>query len=137
MSQPIRVDPKGGTIEVGGQILLPGAAPLKIDVWRRVRHPPPDLNYVASIKELRETREGLYPAGDPESLIGKVMTWLWVCSHLGPDPRGWRLRVDVRQGGASVPGYPYEYSGPLPPGRPLAELRIVEPVVSLASQQPA
>jgi hypothetical protein len=133
MARPVGLDPKGGLVEVGGQILLPGPAPLKIDVWRRVRHPPPDLDYVASIKELRETREGLYPAGEPASLLGKVLTWQWVCSHLEHDPRGWRVLVDVRQAGRSVPGYPMEYAGPLPPDRPLAELRIIEPFVDISS----
>jgi hypothetical protein len=127
VSQPIRLERRGSIVEVSGRILLPGPAPLKIDVWRRVRHPPPELQHVTTLKDLRETRADYYLAGDPSSLIGKVLTWVWVCSHLPPGPDGWRVRVDVRQGDVSAPGYPVEYAGPLPPGRPLAELRIAEP----------
>ncbi len=113
---------------VSGQILKPGPAPLKIDLWRHVRHPPPEYDHIATIKELRETARIRYTLGEPAALIGKVLTWVWVCSHLEAGHDGWRVRVDVFQDGSSVVGYPVEYAGPLPPGRPLAELRIREEI---------
>ncbi len=128
MSRPIVLDLEGGPVEVAGQILRPGSAPLKIDLWRHVRHPPPDLAHVACIKQLRESARLWYRAGDPAALVGKVITWVWVCSHLEPDDEGWRVRIDVRQQDKSVAGYPIEYAGPLPRNRPLAELRISEPI---------
>lgn len=128
VSRPILIDPKGGPVDVAGQILHPGSAPLKIDLWRHVRHPPPELVHVATIKQLRESARLVYQAGEPAALIGKVITWVWVCSHLQPDEQGWKVRIDVSQGGESVSGYPVEYAGPLPRRRPLAELRISEKI---------
>ena len=31
-----------------------------------------------------------------------------------PSAEGWAVRIEVRQGARSLPGYPVEYSGPLP-----------------------
>ena len=129
MSEPIRLDPNAGAVEVGGQLLWPEAGPLRIGIWRRVRHPPPDLSFVAPVKEYEDRQDGLFSAGDPVRLVGKVLTWQWACWGHEPDPRGWKVRIDVRQDGLSVPGYPIEYEGSLPRGRPLAELRIIEPII--------
>lgn len=131
MSRPILLMPGEGLVEVSGEILLPRAAPLKIDVWRYARHPPPELLHVATIKPAQEEAGPRFWAGDADSLIGKVITWAWDCSALGTSHKGWKVRVDVRQGGQSTPGYPMEYAGPLPKRRPLSELRVAEPVRAL------
>ena len=128
MARKILIDPAGGPVEAAGEILEPGAAPLRIDLWRRVRHPPPELAHVRSVKDLRATRKLYYAVGDPSELLGKVLSWVWVCSHLQDRGEHWRVRVDVRQNSASLPGFPVEYGGPLPPGRELAELRVSEPI---------
>lgn len=131
MRRNIVIDPRGGPIEVTGEILEPGPAPLKIELWRRVRHPPPDLVHVRTVKDIRGQVRPFYRAGEPEDLVGKVLTWVWVCSHLQPGTAaGWRVRVGVCQGGSPVFSFPAVYSGPLPPDRPLAELRIGEMFVA-------
>lgn len=130
MSKPIVVVPGGPSVEFFGEIVRPGSAPLKIDVWRHVRHPPPELMHVATIKAAADS--GIwFSAGDPDSLIGKVVTWVWDCrdlSHGQPGHDQWELRLDVRQGGASLEGYPVKYGGPIPRRRPLTILRVAEPV---------
>lgn len=127
MRRNIVIDPRGGPIEVSGQILEPGPAPLKIDLWRRVRHPPPELVHVRSIKDLVAGDREFYRVGPPEELLGKVVTWVWVCSHLEPgQSESWRVQVDVRQGGGPVFSFPATYTGSLPVDRPLAELRVGE-----------
>ncbi len=128
MSRPILLVPGDGRVELRGEILRPGPAPLKIDLWRHVRHPPPELVHVTTIKGIHEHRGPAWNAGDADSLIGKVLTWIWDCSALPSSEEGWQVRVDVQQDGRSVPGYPAEYSGPLPNHRPLSLLRITEPV---------
>jgi len=130
MPQPIQLVPGDSAIELYGEILSPGSAPLKIDLWRHVRHPPPELLHVVTIKPLAD-QGSWFIAGDADSLIGKVLTWVWDCRALPSHEDGWRLRIDVRQAGTSTPGYPVEYSGPLPRRRPLTLLRIAEPVQSL------
>lgn len=127
MSQTIQLVPGGPPVEVFGEIVSPAAAPLKIDLWRYVRHPPPELLHVATIKQQGEPGVW-FAAGDADNLIGKVITWVWDCRDLPHDEAGWRIRVDVRQGGVSIPGYPVEYTGPIPRRRPLTTLRIAEPV---------
>ncbi len=128
MSRPILLVPGSGRVELFGEILHPGPAPLKIDLWRHVRHPPPELIHVTTIKAIHDRHDSSWSAGEADSLIGKVLTWIWDCSDLPSSEEGWRIRIDVVQGGRSVPGYPTEYSGPLPQNRPLSLLRITEPV---------
>jgi hypothetical protein len=106
-------------------MLEPGAAPIKIDVWRRVRHPPPDMVHSFSVKGIKAA-PGYVDAGHPATLVGKVMTWVWSCADLPSPSAQWRVRVDVQQGGRSVENYPAEYWGPLPEGQPLAQLKISE-----------
>lgn len=128
MSRPILLVPGDGRVDLFGEILRPGPAPLKIDLWRHVRHPPPELVHVTTIKAAHERSGTQWRAGGADSLIGKVLTWIWDCSQLPPSQAGWKVRVDVQQDGRSVPGYPVEYDGPLPQRRPLSVLRITEPV---------
>ena len=130
MSRPICVNRRGGSVEVAGEILEPLRAPLKIDVWRRVRHPPPDLVHAYSVKSAQDPQpSGMrWSAGHPSALIGKVVSWGWTCEGVPPGGGQWRVRVDVMQDGVSLPGYPAEYAGPLPPGAPLAQLKISEEV---------
>jgi len=128
VARPILVDPKGGPVRVAGQILAPGFAPLKIDVWRYVRHPPPDMVHAYSVKSLDEDATGSYDAGQPAALIGKVVSWVWLCDHLRGGATQWHVRVTVEQDGAPVEGYPAEYAGPLPDDSPLAQLKISEVV---------
>ncbi len=130
MSRPILLIPGSDPVVVLGEILRPGTAPLKVDLWRHVRHPPPELMHVATIKAMGD-RGPRFGAGDADSLIGKVLTWVWDCSSLPGSEEGWQVRVDVQQGSRSVPGYPVEYDGPLPQRRPLAQLRIAEPIRAL------
>jgi hypothetical protein len=126
VSRPIRIDPRGEPVFVFGEMLEPsGAAPLKIDVWRQVRHPPPDLIHAYGVKTLQDRGEW-FRAGHPATLVGKLVSWIWVCDELPRTTSRWRVRVDVRQGQNSAPGYPAEYSGPLPAGQSLAQLKISE-----------
>ncbi len=128
VARPILVNRRGGPVRVLGEILEPGPAPLKIDVWRHVRHPPPDLIHVYTVKSAMDEVAGSYVAGHPTALWGKVISWVWVYEGGDQPARSWRVRIDVQQDGASLPGYPAEYSGPLPPGLPLAHLKISEEV---------
>jgi hypothetical protein len=128
MGLPILIDPQGEPVEVGAMMVRPGLAPLKIDLWRRVRHPPPDLVHVASIAGHKDTARVLYSLGQPAALVGKVLSWAWDTSGLAPSTEGWVVRIDVRQGARSLPGYPVEHAGPLPEGPPLAEVRITEDI---------
>ncbi|MCH9680889.1 MAG: hypothetical protein K0V04_05600 [Deltaproteobacteria bacterium] len=130
MSRPILLIPGGGPVVLHGEIIRPGAAPLKVDLWRHVRYPPPELLHVTTIRAV-EDRGPRFSAGDADGLIGKVVTWVWDCSALPPSEEGWQVRVDVQQAGQSTPGYPAEYDGPLPRRRPLSQLRIAEPVRAL------
>lgn len=111
-----------------GEILAPGFAPLKIDIWRYVRHPPPDVVHAYSVKAVNDESSGYYGAGDAASLVGKVVSWVWICDRLDGGAPQWRVRVDVQQDGVSCPGYPAEYWGPLPEDQPLAQLKISEVV---------
>lgn len=110
-----------------GQILAPGQAPLKIDVWRYVRHPPPDMVHAYDVKRPGDDARGYFLAGTGASLIGKVVRWSWIWD----DP--WQVRIDVRQDGVSVPGFPAGYSGRLghgaqgPVPRRLRIAELVEP----------
>lgn len=129
MSRPILLVPGNGRVELFGQIVHPGPAPLKIDLWRNVRHPPPELIHVACLKGIHEpSGADAWMAGEADELIGKVITWIWDCSELSVAEGDWRVRLDVVQAGRSVPGYPTEYSGRMPRDRPLSLLRITEPV---------
>jgi hypothetical protein len=128
VARPILLRPDGGPVEVAGALLVPVAAPFKIDVWRHVRHPPPELFHIRVIKPMRISETPAYAAGDAASLIGKVISWTFDCAGIAFTEEGWRVRVDVRQDGRSVEGYPVEYTGPSPRTRTLAELRIAEPV---------
>ena len=128
MARPILVDPRGGPVEVTGDIVAPGLAPLKIDVWRYVRHPPPEMVHAYSVKAVADDAYGYFPAGNASSLVGKVVVWVWLCEDLQVTEPFWHVRLDVRQDGASTPGFPADYSGALPDGQPLAQLRISEPV---------
>ncbi|GEM_PF-4281469 len=136
MPRPIHVDPHRGAVTVIGAMLEPGTAPMKIDVWRHVRHPPPDLVHVFSIATAQQLGTS-FDAGHPASLMGKVLSWVWVCRDLPATSERWRVRIDIRQEGISVPDYPAEYWGPLPLGQPLAQLKISEVVHEHTKQGPS
>jgi hypothetical protein len=131
VARPILVDPRGGPLEVAGSIFQPQGAALKVDVWRQVRHPPPELVLAFSVKGLTDEPRAWYVVGPAGALVGKLVSWVWPCAvpeGAGVDFRMWHVRLDVRQDGLSLPGYPVEYSGPLPPGQPLSQLKVSERV---------
>jgi hypothetical protein len=111
-----------------GEIMAPGSAPLKIDVWRYVRHPPPDVVHAYSVKSIDGDPADWHDAGQPAALIGKVISWVWLCDDLRGGATQWHVRVSVEQDGVPVQGYPAEYAGPLPDNEPLAQLKISEVV---------
>ena len=111
---------------MSGWMLSPGGAPMKIDVWRRVRHPPPDFVHAYTVKSVQDNNEAP-SVGHPATLPGKMISWVWLCDGLDmTEADRWHVRVDVRQDGISVPGFPADYRGVAPPGQPLAQLRIAE-----------
>lgn len=111
------------------QMLMPGVAPVKIDLWRRVRHPPPDFVHAFCLKPAAEdVGDALVTAGHPMKLVGKMISFAFDCKGLEPGPE-WRVLIDVLQDDASVPGYPFVHFGPMPGNHPLAMLKITELVV--------
>jgi hypothetical protein len=126
----ILVDPRGGPVLALGRITEPGFAPLKIDVWRYVRHPPPDMIHAFTVKALVEDLDSYVEVGPAATLIGKAIRFTWTCDHLPRPAPGtvgrWQVSVDIRQDGRSVAGYPAVYEGPIPPGQPLAQLKVTE-----------
>jgi hypothetical protein len=106
-------------------MLSPVEAPVKIDLWRPVRFPPPEFMHQQSVKSYQDARAET-ALGHPATLPGKMLTCVWSCDALPPESTEWRVVVDIRQGGVSIAGYPAEYAGPLPAGQPLAQLRIAE-----------
>ena len=67
----------------------------------------------------------------PAGIVGKVVTWTWNLAGLPDDIQGWRIVVDVQQGGASIEGYPVEYRGSFESGTRYNELRVAETVEDL------
>ena len=129
VARTIRIDPRGGPVTVFGDLLEPGGMgiPLKIDLWRTVRHPPPQLVHATTLKKARDPVEYVDVA-HPASMVGKVMTWTWDLAGVPQGVKSWRIIVDVQQGGASVEGYPVEYRGDFESGTRYDELKVSETV---------
>lgn len=108
-------------------MISPGPSPLKVDLWRPVRHPPPDFVHAMTVKSAQDVRDEVSP-GHPATLPGKMLSLVFYPREYDPGQIDeWRIVLDVRQGSESLPGFPAEYSGPLPPGgEPLAQLRVSE-----------
>jgi hypothetical protein len=113
----------------------PFEGPLKIDLWRPVRHPPPEMVHTTSIKG-REAMGTAFDAGHPAMLVGKIVTWVWDLRNLPAGARSWRVRVDAQQDGASVDGYPLEFAGDLNPGEVYDDLRVQEEIVDASRSDP-
>jgi hypothetical protein len=129
VARTIRIDPRGGPVTVFGDLLDPSGLgmPLKIDLWRKVRHPPPELVHAKTLKKPQEPVD-YTPVPHPAGLIGKVVTWTWNLAGLPNEISAWRIVVDVRQGKASIDGYPVEYRGEFEAGTRYDELKVSESV---------
>ena len=103
---------------------------MKIDLWRKVRHPPPETVHAKTLKKPQDPIEYIR-IPHAASMVGKVLTWTW---DLGALPEGiteWRIVVDVQQAGASIEGYPVEYRGEFEAGTKYDELKVSESVEDL------
>lgn len=129
VARTINIDPRGGPVRVFGDLLEPTGQvmPLKIDLWRKVRHPPPELVHAKTLKKSADPVE-YYQVAHPAGLIGKVVTWTWNLAGLQEHVTGWRVVVDVQQGESSVEGYPVEYRGEFEAGTRYDELKVSESV---------
>ncbi len=130
MARPVRIDPRGGPVAFYGELVEPASdsLPLKIDIWQRVRHPPPELMHGQTLKAHADA-DPWASVPFPGAIIGRVVTWTWDLTQLPPGAKSWRIVLDVRQGDQSVEGYPVEYAGEFDPEVAYDELKISERVV--------
>lgn len=135
VARPLRIDPRGGPVSFFGDLVDPAGAgvPLKIDLWQRVRHPPPELVHAKALKEADHANDYVV-VQFPGSLIGRVVTWTWSLIEMPPSVRTWRVLLDVQQRSASIEGYPVEYEGTFEAGETYDELKISERVIDAAGE---
>lgn len=133
MARRVKIDPRGGSVSIFGELVEPklGTAQLKIDLWRRGRHPPPQLVHAKTVKRPQDENDYV-SVPFPQSMIGKEMTWSWDLTGRETKGEGWRILLDVRQAGASVEGYPVEYEGSFDAGERYDELKVSESVEDIA-----
>ena len=117
MASEVDVKAGSGAISTSIRILRQHIGNTAIDLWLDSDHNGRPDRWVKRFKGPNEREGELIELGSGLLLQDKVIQWIWQPSQPSELAEGWKVSIDLKQGGKSLPGFPRELTGQYPPDK--------------------
>lgn len=116
---PIPLDPNGSPIRAKLEILNAHIGSYAIDLWNDADGsggPSAGDNFVRRAKEYSDDAPEV-EIGAASALKAKIIQFIWVVRKDPSDPSNCRVRIDLKQAGRSLDGFPTTLTAPFRDGK--------------------
>jgi hypothetical protein len=112
-----------GALATSLRVLKAHIAVSALDLWDDADHNGRPDTYLARIKAPNRGENEPVQLGDPATVNGKIIQWIWMPSLPPGSDEDWSVEIDVAQADPktgsmrSLPDFPMSLSGAYPPGQ--------------------